>query len=483
MDVPSGHEAPAVKMERAAAVDPNIILLFAFTLIVPFVLGSSFKIFADGDVSWHVAAGQWMIAHGKVPFTDPFSFSAAGRPWVAHEWLSEVFIGAAYNFAGFTGVAILLIASLSVLMLLLWLELSRWLKPVLTAAILMAVMVTTIPFLTARPMALTWPLLAFWTVRLIHARESGRAPPLWLAFVMLLWVNLHASFALGLLLIGPFALEALIDEDDKRRVIVGWGSFGLLCAAACLVNPTTTTAFLMPIAAFTSKNINLIQEFRPTDMSFTPGFEYSLLFLLAICLARGAKVRLVMLLVVLGMLHLAFQHMRHQVLFMIVAVLVLARPIGATEKRETNSGGEQLPNLRLLGLAAAGFVLLAGIRLTQPLSPPDSTVNPVSAIAAIPPELRDKPMLNSYSMGGPLILHGIKPFIDGRTDVYGEPFVLDYKKLLDGNRAALDQAQKRWNFRWALIAADDNGLRSMLDNSPDWRRIRADRYAVAFVHR
>ncbi|HEX8937579.1 MAG TPA: hypothetical protein VF776_04855, partial [Sphingomicrobium sp.] len=391
MDGPGAKVTHVVNRGWAKAVDPKLILLFTFTLVVPFMIGSSFKIFADGDVSWHIAAGQWMIAHGKVPFTDPFSYSAAGKPWVAHEWLSEVGIGVAYNLAGFTAVSTLVFASLSALMLLLLLELNRWLRPVTTAAILTAVVVTIIPFLAARPMVLTWPLIAFWTARLIHARERRRAPPLWLALVMLLWVNLHASFALGLLLIGPFALEALIEEEDKQRVIVSWGSFGLLCAAACLVNPNGTTAFLMPIAAFTSKNITLIQEFRPTDMSFTPGFEYSLLLLLAMCLGRGAKVGPVMLLVVLGMLHLALQHMRHQVLFMIVAVLILARPIGSTEKGEAGDKDGEHPDPRQLQMALIGFVVLAGIRLVQPLSPPDSTVNPFSAMAAIPAGLRDQP--------------------------------------------------------------------------------------------
>ena len=30
-------------------------------------------------------------------------------------------------------------------------------------------------------------------------------------------------------------------------------------------------------------------------------------------------------------------------------------------------------------------------------------------------------MLNGYSMGGPLILSGIRPYIDGRGDMYGDP--------------------------------------------------------------
>jgi hypothetical protein len=473
------HRAEAAE-PAPAGVDLNLLVLITFTLIVPFMLGSATSIFSDGDVSWHVAAGQWMIAHGAVPFTDPFSFSAAGKPWVAHEWLSEAIMAAAYNVAGFNGLSILVIAAMSALMLILGLELSRWVRPVVTVAVLLAVTVTLIPFLLARPMVLTWPLLAYWTVQLMHARERGRAPPLWLALVMLLWVNLHASFALGLLLIAPFALEALIEEPDKKRVILGWGGFGLLCAAACLVNPNTYTAFLMPIGAFTSENITIIQEFRPTDMSFTPGFEVALLLVLAICLGRGARLPAVRLLILLGMLHLAFQHMRHQALFMIIAALLIARPVGATDPQGEAAPG-QGSRARVLRFAAVGFALLAGITLLRPLAPPDSTVNPMSAMANVPPQLRGEPVLNSYSFGGPLILNGIKPFIDGRTDLYGEPFVLDYKKLLDGDAAALAAAQKRWNFRWALISTDDHRLLRMLDASPEWRRIRADKHAVTLV--
>jgi hypothetical protein len=461
-------------------IDLNLVVLFVFALVIPFALGTADRIFGDGDVSWHLAAGQWMISHGTVPHTDPFSFSAAGRPWVAHEWLSEVVMGAAYNLAGWGGIAALVSASLFALMLVLWLEISRWLKPVVVAALLIAITVTMVPFLLARPMVLTWPLLAFWTVQLMHARERRKAPSLWLVAVMLLWVNLHASFALGLMLIAPFALEALIEEPDKKRVIVGWSTFGVLCGLACLANPNTYTTLLMPIGAFTDKNITLIQEFRPTDMSFTPGFEYALLLVLAICLGRGAKIAPVRLLIILGMLHLAFQHMRHQVLFIIIAGLLIAKPVGATEEEEQKPA-DVAARMRFLRIAAATFVLLVGVTLVRPLSPPDSHVNPNAALASVPAALRDKPVLNSYSFGGPLILHGIRPFIDGRTDLYGGPFVVDFKKLQNGDRRAFDTAQKRWNFQWALISTDDQAMMAMLYRSPDWRPIRADRYSVMFV--
>ena len=47
-------------------IDPNLFVLFVFALVIPFALGTADRIFGDGDVSWHIAAGQWMISHGKV---------------------------------------------------------------------------------------------------------------------------------------------------------------------------------------------------------------------------------------------------------------------------------------------------------------------------------------------------------------------------------------------------------------------------------
>ena len=150
----TAEPASAVRAPRWQALDWNILVLAVFALIVPFFLGSSATIFEDGDVSWHVAAGRWMIEHLQVPLTDPFSFSAYGQRWIAHEWLGEVFMGAAYNLAGFTGLALLVVLAISALMLILWLELTRWLRPFETAAVLAAVIVVLIPFLLAR---WAWP--------------------------------------------------------------------------------------------------------------------------------------------------------------------------------------------------------------------------------------------------------------------------------------------------------------------------------------
>ena len=65
----------------------------------------------DGDTWWHLSAGDWILAHQAVPHADPFSYTFAGQPWVAHEWLSEVLLSLSYSGAGWPGVMLLTAAA------------------------------------------------------------------------------------------------------------------------------------------------------------------------------------------------------------------------------------------------------------------------------------------------------------------------------------------------------------------------------------
>ena len=94
--------------------------MLALTLFAPAVLN-------DGDSFWHLAAGDWIIAHRAVPRTDPFSYTFAGAPWVAHEWLSEVLMAAAFRAAGWSGVVVLTALAAALAFFQLARHLGRWL--------------------------------------------------------------------------------------------------------------------------------------------------------------------------------------------------------------------------------------------------------------------------------------------------------------------------------------------------------------------
>ena len=49
-----------------------------------------FTAVSSSDLWWHLAAGRWIGEHRALPATDSWSFTAAGRPWINHEWLADL---------------------------------------------------------------------------------------------------------------------------------------------------------------------------------------------------------------------------------------------------------------------------------------------------------------------------------------------------------------------------------------------------------
>ena len=98
-------EGAAVQVVRAPAAPRWRFLRFHPALIV--VVGACAVLLRDqmrsglaGDVFYQVAAGQWMLAHHAVIRHDVFSYTVAGRPWLADEWGFEVLLAWLVNHIG-----------------------------------------------------------------------------------------------------------------------------------------------------------------------------------------------------------------------------------------------------------------------------------------------------------------------------------------------------------------------------------------------
>lgn len=468
------------EQQAPRALGAQLVVLGVVAVALPLLLALTPRLFNDGDTSWHLAAGRLILDNGAVPAVDNFSFTFAGRPWHAHEWLAEAIMAATHAADGWSGLAFLTAASVTALMLTVGIEVRRWVSPLALAVILLALFATLAPYILARPHVLAWPLLAGWAVLLMRAREAGRAPPLAAAVLMLVWANLHASFIFGLLLIGPFALEALVEEVDKRATILRWGAFGLLSLLLACLTPHGPAGLIFPLQVSVMEALPLISEWRPTLLTEKRNFQLALFATILFALARGLKVPLIRLLLLIALLYLAFEHVRHQALLAILGALLLAEPIGRIGP-PARIPAPRLPDSGKLALALAVIVLIVGAaRIAVPMERPDSSSNPHSAIAQIPPALRTRPVLNSYGFGGPLILAGIRPYIDGRADMYGDAHILEHDRIVRGDRAAFDAAVRRWDIGWTIVMPKAP-LAAMLDRTPGWRRVYADKWAVIHV--
>jgi hypothetical protein len=460
-------------MSEAAAAErkaPLNIAMLVAVLLIPAVLGSSQTIFNDGDVSWHIATGQWIIDHRGIPSTDPFSFTWLGKPWVPIEWLAEVIYASAYRLAGYGGVAALVTAALMALHAIVYLNASRWVRSALLPIVAMDFAI--LPMLLARPHVLTWPLLAFWTRLMLRAREQDRAPPLIAALLMALWANLHGGFVFGLAIAAAFGLEALVDSGDRPRAFRQWLIFGIACGLACLVNGNGLEGALHPFRFTQLQMLPLIDEWKPSNPWRTPWFFGVLAITLALIVWKRPRLPWVRWLLLAAMLGLALLQVRHQAILAIVAAMIL--PQGFSK------GGElAITDLLSRRIALAGGAFLVALRAIMPLQPPENDANPWKLIAKVPPELRSQPVLNGYSMGGPLILSGIRPYIDGRGDMYGDQHVLGYSRIAHGDQKLFDEAVARWNIRWAMLPLGSK-LIPVIQHRPGWRLVARDKVGVIY---
>lgn len=476
MTVVATSESTAIK--RRFALGQTAVIQAGAALIAVAVVLFAPQALNDGDTYWHLAAGEWMRAHGRVLHEDVFSFTYAGRPWVAHEWLSEVLMALAYRAGGWGGVLVLYAASAATTAALLAGALGRSLKGLTLIVTLVLAFGCLAAALLIRPHLLVLPILVLWTAELLAAREEGRGPRLFLAGLMLLWANLHGSYVFGFVLLAPLALEALVEpQADRRRVIKAWGGVGLLCAAATLVTPQGLGGFLHPLFVVNMGALNAIKEWRPADFAVLGPFELALLATIFVCLARGVRAPPLRLALLLLLLHMSLQHARHLTLLAVVAPLLLAKPLGEALRQVPATPGRGRIAWIAFGVGAA---VLMGARLSIPVVRRDGPTSPISALAHLPPALTQQPVLNSYGFGGYLIHRGVKPFIDGRADMYGDDYFKRYLRIVGGDRASFDEAMRRYRPGWTLLAPGEPLVR-VLDAEPGWRRLYADPYAVVHV--
>ena len=449
--------------------------LLGLAAIVGVLVAFSRKFLEDGDSGWHVAAGRYIVDTRSVPATDPFSFTFVGHAWHAHEWLAEVIMAGAFNAGGWRGLLLLFALASATTLFLVGRELVRWVALRWAICALAVVGILLIQMALARPHVLAWPLLVGWLLVLLHARERQHAPSFAAIPLMVVWANLHASYIFGLGLAVALGVEALLNQRHDRAINLRWARFVAASVLAAGITPHGVQGFLYPFQVSGMRSLSMIREWQPTTFPEHWPFLAATAALWVLIALRWRQLHPMRIVLLAGLTAMAVAHVRHQMLL----VLVAAAMIGPLIERDAAPLRRQEAT-RPLGLGLAAFVaaaLLIALRATVPFEMKDNSAFPLTAISRVPQTLRPEPVFNAYSFGGPLILAGIRPYIDGRADMYGDEFTLDFMAMVDGDIVRFRRADARWRFGWTILPPKA-GLVDKLDRERGWRRLYTDQWAV-----
>lgn len=464
---------------------PMALPWFVAAGLYALLLNSAALLLNDPDTYWHLAAGRWIVENRTFPHTDPFSWTHNGEPWITMEWLAQVSYLGAKNVAGWTGVSTLAAAAIATAFGLLTRALLRRLTPLPVLLLVLPAIILTFPHMLARPHVLAFPVMVAWTAGLVRAVDEDRPPPWLLLPIMVVWANVHGGFTLGIALVAPVALEAVIAAPPPARVraALRWGTFGLAAAAAGCLTPYGFDSILATRRIFgLGEALFLITEWQPQNFARIGMFEIALLGGLAFAFHRGLRLPTVRLLVLLGLLHLALQHARSTELLVMLAPLFLAAPLARQFPRAQPSAVTEDARHPHLAVAAGGLAALALISigfLSMRTLAPTPSHTPAAAVEAIQGAGVER-VLNDYTFGGYLVYSGVPPFIDGRTEIYGSRFTFRHDRALS-LRDLPDFLQLLDEYQVdATMLAPDRPAVALLDRLPEWQRLHTD--ATAVVH-
>lgn len=440
------------------------------------------RMLADPDTFWQIEIGRRILDSGSLPRTDVFSFTMQGQPWISTQWLAQVCFARAFALAGWAGPVVLTAASIALAFAVVVRVLERHLDGTAVLILMMAAFALASPHFLVRPHALAMPVMVAWVAALIAAADRGEAPKLWWLPLMTLWANIHGSFVLGIALVAPIALDAVLNAQApaRMRLLLRWIGFGLLALAASCLTPYGWNSLL---AARNILNLgdalSMITEWRPVDFSRLNAFEICLLLGIGAVLFKGLTLPLVRILLVLGLLHMALAHVRNVTVFALLAPIILAAPLAVRFPRLNSELFASLRPRALIAYAAAGSVIaLTAVAIAIGRYAPPSGVAP--AVAALKARGVSR-VLNDYDFGGYLIRAGIPVAIDGRTELYGENFMIELDRAMTlKNPATLFNVIDKYRIDATLLPPATPAV-SMLDHLQGWQRVYSDDVAVVHI--
>jgi hypothetical protein len=444
----------------------------------------------DPDLGWHIKVGELVRTQG-IPSTDPFSYTMPSYPFVDHEWVSNILVERAYNAVGMVGVAFLFaLMAASIPLILLPPPYST--KEVIAALFLWSAI---FPLEGVRPQIIGWVFLTI-LIRILWSK--WKKYKWFLPLLMLVWVNMHGSFALGAAIVTFFIFFRMIKEKSvKWKDVILW----IATLGATVINPYVIRIWGEVLTV--SSDINLkwaIVEWRPSFTS--PNIAFFLFATLTGFFWWRFRTRIAhwKTFVAAILFLLAISANRHTVLFVAFATPLCVSLLRYFEMEAVKyKGGSERVKIffRLLAVVASITFLFHGIfTVHSALNIRESVLYPQQAVGYLQKKSFQGELFSHFNWGGYLVwkLPQKKVFIDGRmaswrlksTPGESNSAFQEYLEIKDGKH--VNESFKKyqvWYVLWPYQTKEEtipkDKFLSFIEKE-GWKLVYQDETAVVYKH-
>jgi hypothetical protein len=466
------------------------------------LFGMAARNVTDPDVWWHLRTGQLIVKNHALFHTDPYSFTRFSQPWIDHEWLSQLLIFGLYKLTGWGGLIVVFGAVIAAAFMVVFVRSPG--HPYIAGVITLLGAFASAPSWGVRPQVLT--LLLASLLLLILERSYERPLLLWLAPpLMLLWVNLHAGYALGIALIALFLLgdaldvvfgfaESALQNRSARTVRFRQLALAIAaCGSVVMLNPYGAAMYAYPLETLRSRAMqSYIGEWASPDfhqLKYLPALAMILATLVLPALSpRRLRPRELLLLSIAT--YAALRSVRHIPLYTLIAIPILSAMVQAwmEERADVKPDKRQQAPISFAkasfnALLVAGFLVFLLLRVHYVINrQPEMEAKefPATAVSFIAAQRPPAPMLNHYNWGGYFIWKlypEYRVFIDGRADLYGDAFMNDFAAVYYLKGDAWQRTFTKWRIQ-TVVLPPDAPLVTALRAMPSWETIYSDKQGI-----
>jgi hypothetical protein len=448
---------------------------------------------ADNDLWVHLFSGRLILAAGVPPRVDDLSYTAAGLPWVDHEWLTQVAFAGLFEVGGapalwLTKVAVALLTAWCVWRSVAARASSWWVR----GAILVLVFATLARGYAVRPQIITYlgvAALLGWLDRL----DTGRRLPAWaimtvVAIGFALWANAHGGFIFGVGMLALFALGSRHAPAGASRSL-RLAMLVVAAAAACL-NPYGPALFTYIASELSAPHP--LTEWQPVPLADPAHLPFLVLlgaWVATLPFSHAARRQPWRAVLVAITALMALRHQRHTPLLALCAAAPLAEQVEATlawvrarTRFQLSATATIIVALAVTGLAAAQVLRLAQrVWLARAGIVYAAAEYPVGALRFVRESGATGNVALPLDWGGYTLWHGapaVRVSLDGRfATVYPPRVVEDNFAFFRGDTGG---SRLLDSYATTLVLVP-RGVSTPLDDRPDWRLLYTDSVASLFA--
>lgn len=426
----------------------------------------------DPDIWWHLSIGDWILTNRTFPMVDHWTTFGEGKTFRAYSWLPETLFSIFYSIGGARGLMLLLVTFSIIFGASLCFVLGYFLKNhrigvFVGTIVLMALMSHT----SLRPQAFTW-LYIIWLVYVLDRIRIKELTVYWILPISILWANTHLSTVLGIAITSIFVLPNLSAAFRGGFVFLIGTFFTPYFGGEWY---TFFEKLSHPVSFFE------IAEFQPAVFISIPVLFILLIISMIIVVMfqertvpRVSVAFLGFLFTILGMSIVKF--LPFAIIFLGLFLVTVMR--GGVKPKAFISGVYKLDDFVTSKVIGKGFgiflVALILFNFEKRLSTPiQADMFPEKSVRFIKDKVLPNPVISTFSIGGYLGYFGLKPAIDGRTNLISKDFWMEYilaLKGFPGYESFLERTKPEtilWTYK--------NPLPQILKASGDWCEVFRER--------